>query len=206
MNSLHVERSGSAGFTLTELLVVISIIGLLAGLSAVGIPRAMEAGKKAKVKTELTSLVAAVKAYRQEYGRYPINHTIDVNEYTSWYGPGNPDRTKESKELIRILSGENLVLGGVEMNPKGIRFLEGASLDGTFQDAWGNQYCVKMDTSEDGKLEYYGRNGATNLAITVIALSFGPGPKGAPANSAARQEDPDKIETPKCDDVFSWRE
>ncbi|MEY5063430.1 MAG: hypothetical protein RLZZ112_1394, partial [Verrucomicrobiota bacterium] len=58
----------SSAFTLTELLVVISILGLLAGLSAVAIPRAMEAGKKAKVKTELTSLVAAVKAYRQEYG------------------------------------------------------------------------------------------------------------------------------------------
>ena len=75
------------GFTLTELLVVISIIGLLAGLSTAVIPRAMGAGKKAKVKTELTSLVASVKAYRQEYGRYPINANLADNEFNSWYGP-----------------------------------------------------------------------------------------------------------------------
>jgi hypothetical protein len=31
----------------------------------------MEAGKKAKVKGELTAIVAAVKAYKQEYGRWP---------------------------------------------------------------------------------------------------------------------------------------
>jgi len=194
----------SSAFTLTELLVVISIIGLLAGLSAVAIPRAMEAGKKAKVKTELTSLVASVKAYRQEYGRYPINHTTDINEYISWYGPGSPDKTPECRELILILSGQNRIMGGVEMNPKMIRFLEGAAPDGSFKDPWGNQYGLKMDTSEDGRLEYYG-NGSTNLAVTVIAVSFGPGPKGTAPNSSERQEDPDKIRTPNCDDVFSWR-
>ena len=77
----HQTRRG--GFTLTELLVVVAIIGLLAGLSTVAVPRAMESGKKAKVKTELTSLVAAVKAYRQEYGRYPINQTLADNEFNS---------------------------------------------------------------------------------------------------------------------------
>ena len=36
------------GFSLVELLVVISIVGLLAGLSALGIPKAMDAAKKTK--------------------------------------------------------------------------------------------------------------------------------------------------------------
>lgn len=184
------------GFTLTELLVVISIIGLLAGLSTAVIPRAMEAGKKAKVKTELTSLVASVKAYRQEYGRYPINANLADNEFNSWYGP--PTNENGSKELVRILSGENRTLGGVEMNPKGVRFLEGASPDGTFRDAWGNQYCVKMDTDESGALEYYASGGAgENIKMTVIAVSLG---------KDQTQNDPDRRTTRTCDDVFSWRD
>jgi len=184
------------GFTLTELLVVISIIGLLAGLSTAVIPRAMEAGKKAKVKTELTSLVASVKAYRQEYGRYPINANLADNEFNSWYGP--PTNENGSKELVRILSGENRTLGGVEMNPKGVRFLEGASPDGTFRDAWGNQYCVKMDTDESGALEYYASGGqGENIKMTVIAVSLG---------KDKTQNDPDRRTTRSCDDVFSWRD
>ena len=184
------------GFTLTELLVVISIIGLLAGLSTAVIPRAMEAGKKAKVKTELTSLVASVKAYRQEYGRYPINANLADNEFNSWYGP--PTNENGSKELVRILSGENRTLGGVEMNPKGVRFLEGASPDGTFRDAWGNQYCVKMDTDESGALEYYASGGqGENIKMTVIAVSLG---------KDKTQNDPDRRTTRTCDDVFSWRD
>lgn len=189
------EKAPSTGFTLTELLVVIAIIGLLAGLSAVGVPKAIEAGKKSKVKTELTSLVAAVKAYRQEYGRYPINQSLTDNEFNSWYGP--PTNENGSKQLIRILAGENLLLGGVEMNPKGVRFLEGAAPDGTFRDAWGNQYCVKMDTDESGAMEYYGTSGqGENVRLTVISVSLG---------KDRQQNDPDRRTTTTCDDVFSWR-
>lgn len=188
--------SGIRAFTLTELLVVISIIGLLAGLSTIAIPRAMESGKKAKVKTELSSLVAAVKAYRQEYGRYPINQALADNEFNSWYGP--PTNEKGSRELVRILSGENVILGGVEMNPKSVRFLEGASSDGTFRDVWGNQYCVKMDTDESGALEYYAAPGqGENVKLTVIAVSLG---------KDKLQNDPDRRLTRTCDDVLSWRD
>lgn len=189
-------RLATSGFSLTELLVVVAVIGLLAGLSTVAIPRAMEAGKKAKVKTELTSLVAAVKAYRQEYGRYPINANLADNEFNSWYGP--PTNENGSKELVRILSGENRILGGVEMNPKGVRFLEGAAPDGTFRDVWGNQYCVKMDTDESGALEYYGGAGqGENIKMTVIAVSLG---------KDRIQNDPDRRLTRTSDDVFSWRD
>jgi len=188
------------GFSLVELLVVISIVGLLAGLSAVGIPKAMDAAKKTKAKGDLTAIVSAVKAYRQEYGKYPVQASkMDQasDEFNSWYGP--PTTVDDAKTLMRILSGDSSVKYKGDndvLNPKGVRFLEGPKTDGTFQDPWGNQYSVKMDTNESGGLEYYGTGNQENIRVTVIAVSLG-------KNKA--QEDPDKKTTKTCDDVFSWR-
>lgn len=189
---------GSTGFSLVELLVVVSIIGLLVGLAATAVPKALDAGDKAKAKGDLTAIVAAVKAYKQEYGQWPVAKSkMDQasDEFNSWYGP--PTTKQESMDLMKILSGDMTIQKeGQTMNPKGVRFLEGAKTDGTFQDPWGTQYCVKMDTNDSGGLEYYGTGNQENIRVSVIAVSLG---------KNGTQEDPDKKATKTCDDVFSWR-
>jgi type II secretory pathway pseudopilin PulG len=56
-----------------ELLVVISIIGLLAGLGLPAINGAIQAGKKAEVAAMAESIKTAVNAYYAEYSAYPSN-------------------------------------------------------------------------------------------------------------------------------------
>jgi type II secretory pathway pseudopilin PulG len=56
-----------------ELLVVISIIGLLAGLGLPAINGAIQAGKKAEVSAMAESIKTAVNAFYAEYSAYPSN-------------------------------------------------------------------------------------------------------------------------------------
>ena len=197
-------RRGPAGFTLVELLVVVTIIGLLVGLVSVAVPKAIESGMKAKTKGELTAIVAAVKAYKQEYGQWPATESISTDsagEFGAWYGPSkwaSGGGTTAGKELMLVLSGQNRDQNSSfwdkPMNPKQIRFLEGPDTKGNFVDPWGTQYCVKMDVNESGGLEYGTGNAAVeNLRLSVIAVSLG---------KNKTQENSPSVSG--FDDIYSW--
>jgi len=141
---------------LVELLVVISIIGMLVGLLSVAIPKAMESGKKAKAKGELTAIVAAVKAYKQEYGRWPSANTTSDTTF----------KGGDSESLLAALSGTSSAL--VE-NPKSVRFLEGAGTDGTMKDPWKTQYLILVDTDDSNSMTYKSKT----IGISVLTVSFG---------------------------------
>ncbi len=98
------------GFTLVELLAVIVIIGLLAGL-VLGIGRyAVAAGKTSRATAELAVLSAALETYRQQHGDFP--RTADGAQLLqSLLGRRDPlNRAINSRALID--PGRFTILGG----------------------------------------------------------------------------------------------
>ena len=93
---------------MVELLVVISIIGLLAGLGLPAINGAIQAGKKAEVSAMAESIKTAVNAFYAEYSQYPTNSS------GSTY-------TNTSLEFLGFMSTTTNTNGG---NYRGIAFLE----------------------------------------------------------------------------------
>jgi type II secretory pathway pseudopilin PulG len=91
-----------------ELLVVISIIGLLAGLGLPAINGAIQAGKKAEVSAMAESIKTAVNAFYAEYSAYPTNSSGQTY-------------TNTSLEFLGFMTTTTTTNGG---NIRGIAFLE----------------------------------------------------------------------------------
>lgn len=60
------------GFTLIEMLVVISIIGILIGLSIFGLQSARESSRDASRKTDMELIRSGIEIYRADCGTYPL--------------------------------------------------------------------------------------------------------------------------------------
>ena len=60
-----------AGFTLIEILLVVVIIGMLAGIAAVAVPRNIEKARRAKAAADISSIGLAINSYYMEEGKYP---------------------------------------------------------------------------------------------------------------------------------------
>ena len=65
------SNKAAAGFTLLELLVVLGIIALLAGIVGPQVMKHMGASKTKTARVQIEDLSAALNMYKLENGRYP---------------------------------------------------------------------------------------------------------------------------------------
>lgn len=132
-------------FTLIEVLVVIAIIGILAGLIFPMIGKSVNTAKRNRAVADANSIAAGIQLFYAEYGYMPIVASSQGSGASD--GPAFGD--EESKSIIEVLVGDN-----TNINPKGISYLDAdfPIVNGEFPDPWGNQFWIKMDLNFDNKI------------------------------------------------------
>src|SRR6478752_7418499 len=82
-----IKRAGEeGGFTLIELMIVIVILGILAGIVLFAVGGITDRGTTAACKTDLSTIQTGVEAYFAKEGHYPPHLVPDVTD------PGRPDQ------------------------------------------------------------------------------------------------------------------
>jgi general secretion pathway protein G len=107
--TLSILRQSSA-FTLIELIVVIAIIIVLAGLVLATSGYVANKGRRSRTEVEIAAISAALENYKADNGIYPLNSdtsaldpTIDLNPSAS---PIPNNYTKASLYLYEQISGD----------------------------------------------------------------------------------------------------
>jgi general secretion pathway protein G len=86
------SRNGEAGFTLVEILVVITIIGLIMALVGPRVLNYLGESKAKAAKIQIESLSSALDLYYLDLGRYPNSNEglialMRSNNAAGWNGP-----------------------------------------------------------------------------------------------------------------------
>jgi len=161
-------------FTLVEILVVVGIITLLAGLSFPVFNRVREGGRKTVCTNNLRQLGLAFQQYLQDSsGRYPgTGAGIDLNGVKSWENDGN--WVKGDGFLAAIDDTTNAPVKTGEYIPGRKANVEGGALY-PFVKTPTVYYCPSVPNGSDKGLSYAmncALTGANSLRIQNIAAQL----------------------------------
>ncbi|WP_438483095.1 type II secretion system protein [Oleiharenicola lentus] len=130
------------GFTLLELLAVLTIIGVLSAI-VIGVGRhAATASKVARAKAELAALAAALEAYKRQYGDYPriaSDDSLDDVASCEQLHLALSGQRGSALNAPRILPQQRILFERSRFTMADLRAPDDA-LQNHFVDPWGQSY------------------------------------------------------------------
>ncbi|MBU1863523.1 MAG: type II secretion system protein GspG [Candidatus Omnitrophica bacterium] len=159
-----IKKYDSKGFTFIELLVIITIIGVLLTLI---IPMGSQARAKArqtKAKAEIAALETAMSAYYADMGQYPTD------------GGESDGNETDNTDIITQLSGRTGGTGAWDAGITGLADWNGPYMEfdsdnivgGQFIDPWKTAYVIEIDLDGDTTT-----TPPSNNALSFDIISYG---------------------------------
>ena len=209
------------GFTLVELLVVVTIIGILAGLVISQAPKLMQQSRELEVRNVIVALQTGIRNYQTEYNRFPLDPAQSSSSGDE-DAPAIP--TNQSTSIVDTLMGPAASQGGgsgsssgssgtANLNPKGIEFttfkvakngrngLVGTQSPYSLVDLWGSPFYVIFDTNLDRTIK---NPDLQNQDRKISQNAISPPPQFLPTDVAIYSVGKDLIPM-TGDDIVSWR-
>jgi len=137
------------GMTIIELLIVILIILILAGLVLSVSNYVQEKGKRARAEAEIAAMSAALESYKADNGIYPST-TNTVSLTSAQTDPTSSAYETASLDLYKALSGDLDANGSTDTNQKSYFTFKPQMLFGTYNSS-GNLTSVSYIRDPFGK-------------------------------------------------------
>lgn len=100
------SQSDRAAFTVIELLIVMAIIIVLAGLILATAGYVQKKGQRSRAEAEIAALSAALENYKADNGVYPSSAETNGLKPNSMGDPGSTSYTAASLALYKLISGD----------------------------------------------------------------------------------------------------
>jgi len=164
-------------FTLIELMVVVAVIAILAGLVLGGAGAVRQRAARGQAKAEISAIEAGLARYQMDFGAYPVPSNA-ISSGASGYNADPRNYVQAGQALFTNLWGTNKFTNGAGggrqyLNVKVSMVFTSVASDSTpdyFVDPWGYSYGYSWNGTNSlygGAVpDVWSTGGGTNAAAT----------------------------------------